>query len=353
MTARHLVPRWTPNHKNGQRKERTAAWSPPAMLLRNRRPQVTIGRSHPWQSLRAGWPQPVFAPLVDIGLSAASGPFPQFDMVAATQNLGVRFFQLGHVTADTNQQPIFGGYRLGSRWDEGLRTHIAALRRAGEMFRSPLAAPTVPTLSWPVRSAPHRRWCAATRKLSKPTVCPESISHCTDPRSTSLSRSKRRWCALTELQHLRAAAGHPLAVWFTLTATPRGLPAGEMHLIRSALAAHLELAGVNLALGNFGQAAAPQPEGSMGRRDRCRTTGVRAVARRTGSWRRTTRCGRLVPHGAHAPDRTKRRAHRAVLSGRRRRAVGVCRATEGGPALDGLDQSGREHGTGELRFNGH
>lgn len=62
----------------------------------------------------------------------------------------------------------------------------------------------------------------------------------------------RRASVLAELQAEAAAAGTPLAVWFTLPVTPDGLSVDGTNLVAGALAAGVEITGVNAMTMDFG-----------------------------------------------------------------------------------------------------
>jgi hypothetical protein len=209
------------------------------------------------------WPGRVFAPLVDVGLSARAGPYPQFDLIYASQSLGLKFFQVGNVTADQNGEPIFAGYRVGSPWDRGLRMQIAALRQLGGdvaiVFGGANGAETelarviadvdelTKTYQWVVDAYGAKR------------VNFDIQGSAADATASILGR----WQAVATLQHVQAAEGRPLDVWLTFAALPDGLMSAELNLVRSAIAAGVEIAGVNIMAANFGDAAAPDPDGCM------------------------------------------------------------------------------------------
>ena len=64
--------------------------------------------------------------------------------------------------------------------------------------------------------------------------------------------NERRATAIAQLQTERAAAGKPLAVWFTLAVTPDGLPVAGTNLVAGALEAGVEITGVNAMTMDFG-----------------------------------------------------------------------------------------------------
>jgi chitinase len=66
------------------------------------------------------------------------------------------------------------------------------------------------------------------------------------------------------LQKAARAAGRKLAVWFTLPVLPTGLDANGLAVVDSALVAGVRIAGVNIMAMDYGDAAAPNPDGQMG-----------------------------------------------------------------------------------------
>jgi hypothetical protein len=205
----------------------------------------------------------VFAPVVDVGLSASRGPYPQFDMVEASSRLGVKFFQLGYVTADENGEPIFAGYRLESPWDAGLRAQITALRQLGgdvsisfggaNGAESELAR----VITDVDELTKAYQWVIDSYGVNRVDFDIQGSS------AGATASSKLRWSAVAALEKIQAAEGRPLDVWITIAARPSGLSADEINVVRSAVAADVDIAGVNLVLANFGDLEAPQPEGRM------------------------------------------------------------------------------------------
>ena len=64
--------------------------------------------------------------------------------------------------------------------------------------------------------------------------------------------NERRAKALAIVQKQRAAAGHPVAIWLTLPVSPTGLATPGQIAVRDALAAKVELSGVNAMTMDYG-----------------------------------------------------------------------------------------------------
>jgi len=74
----------------------------------------------------------------------------------------------------------------------------------------------------------------------------------------------RRSRALARLQSDLAATGRGLEVSLTLPVLPTGLTADGLAVVQSAVAAGVDLAAVNLMAMDYGDSAAPSPDGRMG-----------------------------------------------------------------------------------------
>ncbi len=75
---------------------------------------------------------------------------------------------------------------------------------------------------------------------------------------------QRRNLAITQLQAHAAAEGRALDVWFTLPVLPSGLTPDGVDLLADALRQGVEIAGVNVMTMDYGDSAAPNPDGRMG-----------------------------------------------------------------------------------------
>ncbi|MGO4384966.1 chitinase [Specibacter sp. RAF43] len=67
---------------------------------------------------------------------------------------------------------------------------------------------------------------------------------------------KRRAAAVAALQADRRSAGKPLSVWLTLPVSPAGLSAEGISAVAGMLAAHVDVAGVNIMTMNYGRSRA-------------------------------------------------------------------------------------------------
>ncbi len=76
----------------------------------------------------------------------------------------------------------------------------------------------------------------------------------------------RRAAALKIVQQGRAAAGHPVSIWLTLPVATTGLTSYGLAVLKSMLAAHVDIAGVNALTMDFPETA-PVPETMTQRTD--------------------------------------------------------------------------------------
>ncbi len=74
----------------------------------------------------------------------------------------------------------------------------------------------------------------------------------------------RRNQAIAALQQAAAAAGKPLDVSFTLPVLPTGLTADGLYVLQSALRYGVNIGNVNVMAMDYGDSAAPNPQGQMG-----------------------------------------------------------------------------------------
>ena len=75
------------------------------------------------------WPAQFYAPYVDVTL------YPTYNLVSAAQTQGIKYYSLAFITADSHNQPAWGGYDAyevnGGSFDMALRQQVAGVRAAG------------------------------------------------------------------------------------------------------------------------------------------------------------------------------------------------------------------------------
>jgi hypothetical protein len=206
------------------------------------------------------WPQNYYAPYVDSTL------WPLYDFVAAARNQNIKFFTLGFITADSAKKPAWGGYAeyaIGnSEFDTKMKTNIASLRaQGGDVMVS-------------FGGAANREIAEVITNVTDLVAAYQSVitayglTHIDFDIEGAATADRasvdRRSQAIAILQQNAAAAGRTLDVWFTLPVLPTGLTNDGLYVVQSALRYGVNLAGVNIMTMDYGDSAAPNPNGRMG-----------------------------------------------------------------------------------------
>ena len=205
--------------------------------------------------MRADIPDQVFAPYVDTTL------WPPFDFVELAKDEGVKYVTLAFVVADpATSEPSWGGYYSV---DSGYRgDQIDALRDlGGEVLVSfggaagtPLAAaiPDVGELTQAYQAVVDQYDLTWIDFDVEGSWVADEVS------------IDRRSQAIRNLQNQAAVDGRPLEVWFTLPVLPSGLTNDGLYVVESALSYGVDIGGVNIMAMDYGDSAAPNPDGQMG-----------------------------------------------------------------------------------------
>lgn len=213
-----------------------------------------------------GWPARFVAPYVD----ATAYPTVKIGEIPAEN--GIYRYTLGFVVAasPTSCDATWGTYydlETGpSAWDGGaeyfLYDQLATLRAAGGDVMVSLGG----AANTPVEAA-----CGSVEATTAEYVRVVEALDLTridfDVEGAWLADDEataRRNAALVALQAWAEAEGRPLHVWFTLPTLPDGLTADGLEVVRSAVEAGVDVAGVNVMTMDYGDGAAPDPEGQMG-----------------------------------------------------------------------------------------
>jgi hypothetical protein len=206
------------------------------------------------------WPAQFYAPYVDITL------YPTYNLVSAAQTQGIKYFSLAFITADSHNQPAWGGYDAyevnGGAFDMALRQQVAGVRAAGGDVMASFGGAANQELALVISDV--TQLTAAYQKV----VSAYNLTHLDfDIEGAAIADRAsidRRSQALAALQHNAAAAGRNLEIWFTLPVLPSGLTSDGVYLLQSALKYGVEIAGVNIMTMDYGDWAAPSPQGRMG-----------------------------------------------------------------------------------------
>ena len=220
----------------------------------------TGATANPAPAATAPWPNQVFAPYVDATL------YPTFNFVAAAQNQGIKYFTLAFIVADGNNQPSWGGYSSyevnGGAFDTQLRTQIGALRALGGDVMVSFGGANGQELAQAITNVPAlTNAYQSVVNAYNLTQLDFDIEGAAAADHASIDRRSQ---ALATLQQSAAAAGKPLSIWFTLPVLPSGLTSDGLYVLQSALKYGVNIAGVNVMAMDYGDGAAPNPQGQMG-----------------------------------------------------------------------------------------
>lgn len=216
-----------------------------------------------------GWPRQVFAPYVD----ATAYPTPKLaDIHEAAR---VRYFTLGFIVDETGTEcaatwgtyyPVLDG---PSAWEDGveytLYSHIERLRAAGGDVMVSFGGAANTELA---AACPDVATLATQYALVIDTLALTHVDF--DIEGPALfdvgpgSATERRAQAIAQVQQSMDEAGRPLRVWLTLPILPSGLTVEGLTVLRDTLREGVKLSGVNAMTMNYGDGAAPDPEGQMG-----------------------------------------------------------------------------------------
>ena len=190
------------------------------------------------------WPDRVFSPYIDFTA------WPPYDFVATATNHQITYFNLGFVVADpSTNQPSWGGYYTTT---SGYRlSDIQSLRNlGGDVIVSfggaantelAVAITDVTSLTNAYQSV------IDTYSLS---VIDFDIEGAWSAHAASINR---RSLAMKNLQDSASAANRQLDIWLTLPVLPEGLTADGLNVVQSAIAAGVDLAGVNIMAMDYGR----------------------------------------------------------------------------------------------------
>ena len=217
---------------------------------------VTIAAIAPVQS---SWPGRVFAPYVDATL------WPTYDFVATARTQGTKFFTLAFITVDPQNKPAWGGYAsygLGSDFDSQMKTNITALRALGGDVAVSFGGASGRELAEMITDV--NQLVAAYRSV----INAHGLTHIDFDIEGAAVNDKasidRRSQAIAILKAEASAAGKELNVRFTLPVLPTGLTADGLYVLQSAKNAGFRPDLVNVMAMDYGDSAAPSPNGKMG-----------------------------------------------------------------------------------------
>ncbi len=201
----------------------------------------------------------MFAPYVDITL------WPTYDLVAAARDQHIQFFTLAFITADPQNRPAWGGYAayaLGSEFDTNLKAQISAVRALGGDVIVSFGGASNQDLAEVITDV------AALQAAYQSVIDAYNLTHIDfDIEGGAIAHRDsvdRRNLAIAGLQQAAAAAGRTLTVSYTLPVLPTGLTSDGVYLLQSAVTRGVQLDVVNIMAMDYGDSAAPNPQGRMG-----------------------------------------------------------------------------------------
>ncbi len=208
----------------------------------------------------AALPNPFFAPYVDMGL------WPTYMLTSAMQSGGVKYFTLAFIVADPNSQPAWGGYSAyevnHGAFDTQIKQQIVQVRNAGGNVMVSFGGANGQELAQGITSV---QGLTAAYQAVINAYNLSAIDFDIEGAALSDHASvDRRSQAIAALQHNAATHGKTLQVWLTLPVLPSGLTADGLYVVQSALKYNVNLSGVNLMTMDYGEGAAPNPQGQMG-----------------------------------------------------------------------------------------
>ncbi|MBX9623640.1 MAG: cadherin-like domain-containing protein [Gemmataceae bacterium] len=221
---------------------------------------VSVTVAAPDPGVPSAWPSRVFAPYVDATL------WPTFDFVAVARNQGVKFFTLAFITADPSNRPAWGGYAeyaiTGTDFDTAMRANVATLRGLGGDVAVSFGGAAGRELAEVVTNVTSLT--AAYRSVIQAYGLTHIDFDVEGAAVADKASIDRRNQAIATLQAEAAAAGKELSVRYTLPVLPTGLTPDGMYVLQSAKRYGVTVGVVNGMAMDYGDSAAPNPQGKMG-----------------------------------------------------------------------------------------
>jgi Cellulose binding domain/Bacterial Ig domain/Calx-beta domain/Glycosyl hydrolases family 18 len=206
------------------------------------------------------WPARVFAPYVDVTLA------PAVNLPTIAQTVGVKFFNLAFVVADSSNVPSWGGYAPyeinGGAFDQALRAQVNTLRGLGGDVAVSFGGANGSELATKITTVKALQ--SAYQSVIDAYGLTRIDFDIEGGAAADHASIDRRSQAMAALQATATAAGKPLQIWLTLPVLPTGLTADGLYVVQSALKFGVSLSGVNVMAMDYGDSAAPNPAGQMG-----------------------------------------------------------------------------------------
>lgn len=229
----------------------------------NNAQQVQIDVIYPdYSSVDVGkgiqWPKTVFSPYVD------ATAWPPYKFADLYSTIGVPFFNLGFIVSQspTICSPTWGTYY--SAENGPLNDQIKAIRMlGGDVTISFGGAANVPLhVTAPTVDVLFKQYqlFADAYGLTRIDFDLEGIWISPSYNDANIRNAK----AIKMLQDYYQSKGKSIDVWFTLPILPSGLTSSGLSIINIARQEGVNIAGVNAMAMDYGDSAAPNPQGRMG-----------------------------------------------------------------------------------------
>lgn len=204
------------------------------------------------------WPAKVFSPFVD------STAWPPYSLVDNYNITKAPYFNLGFIVSKspTVCEPTWGTYYTA---DAGpLNSQIKAIRAlGGDVTISFGGAANVPIhIVAPDVNSLYEQYKRFTIAYGMTRIDFDLEGTWIDPSYDSAN--KRNSDALKLLQDYYKSQNKNISIWFTLPVLPTGLTSTGLNVLQIALNSGVEIGGVNVMTMDYGDYAAPNPQGKMG-----------------------------------------------------------------------------------------
>jgi len=208
------------------------------------------------------WSSRFFAPYVDMTL------WPTYNLASAMTTANIKYFTLAFVVADSanGNIPSWGGFSSydvnGSLFDQQVRAQVATVRSLGGDVMVSFGGENGAELAQSITNV------SALENAYQSVINAYQLTHIDfDIEGAAVADHAsidRRSQAMAALQKAAAVAGKPLQIWLTLPALPTGLTADGLYVVQSAIKAGVKISGINAMTMDYGDSAAPNPQGQMG-----------------------------------------------------------------------------------------
>lgn len=203
------------------------------------------------------WPRAIFAPFVDAARDDINFKFALADKSKVT---GVQFYNLGFITADTNNNPAWAGNLSlpGNKGtNAGLMQDIERLRSMGGDVCISFGGLNGPYLNETITDIQDlkNKYKSIIDAWDLKRV-DFDMEHNSTVGNSTCDANKRNHQAIKLLQNELNAEGRYVGIWFTLPVMPYGLNQNELLLLDDAIKAGVEIEGVNVMAMCYGAAYA-------------------------------------------------------------------------------------------------